>query len=77
MDVWMLLRNTENNGERNRTIFVLKARGMSHSNQVREFILSDRGIDLVDVYLGREGMLATIAGGLQPPDLAVGVLLRQ
>jgi circadian clock protein KaiC len=52
MDTWLLLRNAEFNGERNRTIFVLKSRGMAHSNQVREFILSDKGIDLVDVYLG-------------------------
>lgn len=57
MDVWFLLRNHELNGERNRTIYVLKARGMSHSNQVREFILGDEGISLVDVYLGADGVL--------------------
>ncbi|MES2439306.1 MAG: circadian clock protein KaiC [Verrucomicrobiota bacterium] len=57
MDVWLLLRNHEQNGERNRTIFVLKSRGMSHSNQVREFILSDSGINLVDAYLGAEGVM--------------------
>jgi circadian clock protein KaiC len=57
MDVWLLLRNHEFNGERNRTLYVLKARGMSHSNQVREFILGDAGIDLVDVYLGANGVL--------------------
>lgn len=57
MDVWLLLRNHEQNGERNRTIYALKARGMSHSNQVREFILSDDGIDLVEVYLGPDGVL--------------------
>ena len=51
MDTWLLLRNVEFNGERNRTILVLKSRGMSHSNQVREFVLSDKGIDLVDVYI--------------------------
>ncbi|MES2596774.1 MAG: circadian clock protein KaiC [Verrucomicrobiota bacterium] len=50
-DTWLLLRNLEHNGERNRTLYVLKARGISHSNQVREFILSDDGIDLVDVYI--------------------------
>jgi len=50
MDTWLLLRNVEFSGERNRTIYVRKSRGMSHSNQVREFILSDHGIDLVDVY---------------------------
>lgn len=52
MDTWFLLRNVEFNGERNRTLHVLKSRGMAHSNQVREFVLSDEGIDLVDVYLG-------------------------
>lgn len=57
MDVWLLLRNHEVNGERNRTLYVLKSRGMPHSNQVREFILSDKGIDLVDVYLGSDGVL--------------------
>lgn len=57
MDVWLLLRNHEHNGERNRTIFILKSRGMSHSNQVREFILGDAGIKLVDAYLGAEGMM--------------------
>jgi circadian clock protein KaiC len=57
MDVWLLLRNHEHNGERNRTIYVLKARGMDHSNQVREFVLRDDGIKLVDVYLGTDGVL--------------------
>ena len=57
MDTWLLLRNVEFNGERNRTIFVRKSRGMAHSNQVREFVLSDKGIDLVDVYLGGDHVL--------------------
>lgn len=57
MDVWLLLRNHEANGERNRTLYVLKARGMSHSNQVREFVLTDKGIQLLDVYLGGDGVL--------------------
>jgi circadian clock protein KaiC len=61
MDAWLLLRNHECNGERNRTIFVLKSRGMAHSNQVREFILCDEGIHLVDVYLGTEGVLTGTA----------------
>ena len=43
MDTWLLLRNVEHNGERNRTLYVLKSRGMAHSNQVREFVLSDPG----------------------------------
>jgi circadian clock protein KaiC len=58
VDTWMLLRNVETNGERNRLLFVLKSRGTSHSNQVREFVLTDHGIELVDVYVGAAGVLA-------------------
>ena len=50
MDTWLLLRNVETSGERNRLLFVLKSRGMAHSNQVREFVLFDEGIQLTDVY---------------------------
>ena len=57
MDTWLMLRNIEFTGERNRTIFVRKSRGMAHSNQVREFVLSDKGMDLVDVYLGGDRVL--------------------
>ncbi|MDB5406565.1 MAG: kaiC family protein [Rhodospirillales bacterium] len=57
MDTWLLLRNVEFTGECNRTIFVRKSRGMAHSNQVREFVVSDTGIDLVDVYLGGDRVL--------------------
>jgi circadian clock protein KaiC len=57
MDTWLLLRNVESNGERNRLLFVIKSRGTAHSNQVREFSLSDDGIDLIDVYVGPEGVL--------------------
>lgn len=58
MDAWLLLRNLEANGERNRGIYVLKARGMAHSNQIREFVLTDHGVKLVDVYVGPAGLLA-------------------
>ena len=57
MDAWLLLQDFEGNGERNRMLYVLKARGMAHSNQVREFLISDRGIDLVDAYIGPSGVL--------------------
>jgi circadian clock protein KaiC len=57
MDVWLLLRNLESNGERNRGLYVLKARGMSHSNQIREFRLTDHGVELLDVYVGSAGLL--------------------
>jgi circadian clock protein KaiC len=52
MDTWIILRNVETDGERNRLLHILKSRGMAHSNQVREFILSDKGISLQDVYVG-------------------------
>jgi len=58
MDVWMLLENPEANGERNRLIQIVKARGMAHSNQVREFVITDRGITLVDVIRGADGSVA-------------------
>jgi circadian clock protein KaiC len=57
MDVWLLLRNLECNGERNRGLFVLKARGIAHSNQIREFALTDQGVQLLDVYIGTAGLL--------------------
>jgi circadian clock protein KaiC len=57
MDSWLLLQDFEGNGERNRVLYVIKARGMSHSNQVREFVISSRGIDLVDAYIGPNGVL--------------------
>lgn len=52
MDTWLLLQMVESDSERNRVLYVLKSRGMAHSNQIREFLLSDRGIELVDVYAG-------------------------
>ncbi len=57
MDTWLLVRMLESNGERNRLLYVLKSRGMAHSNQMREFQLSDQGIRLVDVYLGQGTVL--------------------
>lgn len=56
-DTWIFLRDIELGGERNRGIYILKSRGMAHSNQIREFILSEKGIDLLDVYLGSSGVL--------------------
>ena len=57
VDSWILLRDIELDGERNRAMYVLKSRGMAHSNQLREFLLTDHGIDLLDVYVGPEGVL--------------------
>jgi circadian clock protein KaiC len=61
MDSWVLLQDAESNGERNRILNVLKSRGMAHSNQAREFLITDRGIDLVDTYLGPTGVLTGAA----------------
>jgi circadian clock protein KaiC len=61
MDSWLLLQDMEGNGERNRVLYVLKARGMAHSNQIREFLISDRGVDLVDAYIGPSGVLTGAA----------------
>jgi circadian clock protein KaiC len=57
MDAWLILKNVEGNGERNRTFSIIKSRGMAHSNQLREFVLSDNGIQLLDVYKGSGGVL--------------------
>lgn len=61
VDIWMLVRNMEANGERNRGLYILKARGMAHSNQVREFVLSSEGISLLDVYSGGGAVLTGTA----------------
>jgi circadian clock protein KaiC len=57
VDSWLVLRNLETDGERNRALHILKSRGMASSNQVREFAVSDSGIQLTDVYIGPNGML--------------------
>lgn len=57
MDTWLLLYNRESNGEHNRQLYLLKARGMAHSNQVREFIMTAGGIRLREAYIGPEGVL--------------------
>jgi circadian clock protein KaiC len=57
IDTWLLVRDIELGGERNRAMYVLKSRGMRHSNQIREFLLTDQGIQLEDVYVGPEGVL--------------------
>jgi circadian clock protein KaiC len=57
VDTWLLVRDIELGGERNRALYVLKARGMAHSNQVREFLITPKGVSLVPAYLGAEGVL--------------------
>ena len=68
MDVWMLLGNLEANGERNRAIQIVKARGMAHSNQIREFLMTDDGIRLVDISRRADGSVAigSVRGAQQP-----------
>jgi circadian clock protein KaiC len=56
-DTWILLRDVELNGERNRCLYVLKSRGMAHSNQVREFIMTSHGVQLIPAYIGSGGVL--------------------
>jgi circadian clock protein KaiC len=77
MDTWILLRPMESNGERNRGIWILKSRGMAHSNQIREFLITNHGIDLVDVYLGPEGVLTGSARAAQETREKAEALLRQ
>jgi circadian clock protein KaiC len=61
MDTWLLLRDVQNGAERNRFFDVVKSRGMPHSHQMREFLLTDHGVELRDVYVGPSGLL--LAGG--------------
>lgn len=76
VDAWLLVRDIESNGERNRGLYIMKSRGMSHSNQVREFTITDQGLNLVDVYLGPEGVLTGSAREAQKLKEKTGVALR-
>ena len=77
MDAWLLLQDFEGNGERNRVFYVLKARGMAHSNQIREFLISDHGIDIVDAYIGASGVLTGSARVAQEDLRKAAVLANQ
>jgi circadian clock protein KaiC len=78
MDTWILLRSIESHGERNRGLWVLKSRGMPHSNQVREFLFTEHGIELIDVYLGSVGVLTGTARAAQEAkDKAEALLHHQ
>lgn len=76
VDAWLLVRDIESNGERNRGMYIMKSRGMKHSNQVREFVITDSGLDLVDVYLGPEGVLIGSAREAQQLNEETGEVLR-
>jgi circadian clock protein KaiC len=77
MDAWLLLYNRESNGEHNRQLYLLKSRGMAHSNQVREFILSSAGIKLRQAYVGPEGVLTGSARIAQEAKDMAAVLARE
>ncbi len=76
IDTVMLVRTLEGNGENNRVLSVLKSRGMAHSNQVREFLLTDRGIELADVYVGPQGVLTGSARSAQEAMEQSDALIR-
>ncbi|REA55184.1 KaiC 1 [Dyadobacter luteus] len=76
VDAWLLVRDIEANGERNRGLYIMKSRGMKHSNQVREFVISDQGLKLVDVFLGPEGVLTGSAREEQQLLEKTGMALR-
>jgi circadian clock protein KaiC len=77
MDTWLLVKNVETNGERNRGLYILKARGIAHSNQIREFLLTDHGIDLIDTYVGSDGVLMGSARAAQTAREAALAVERQ
>ena len=77
IDTWLLVRDLEIGGERNRGLYVLKSRGMAHSNQIREFRLTSHGIELLDVYVGSEGVLTGSARLSQETKDDAEQLLRQ
>lgn len=78
IDTWVRVKAIEGNGERNRSLYILKSRGMAHSNQVREFLITDQGIELADVYVGSQGVLMGSARSAQESDERLkATVLRQ
>ena len=77
MDAWVLVKNIESNGERNRGLYILKARGIAHSNQVREFRLTAHGMELIDAYIGSEGVLMGSARAAQAARESASVAERE
>jgi circadian clock protein KaiC len=78
VDSWLLLRDIESWGERNRGIYILKSRGVAHSNQIREFRLTERGVELREIYLGEAGLLTGSARVAQEGrDESAALLARQ
>ncbi len=77
IDTWLLLRDIELNGERNRGMYVLKSRGIANSNQIREFVLTNQGVELRDVYIGANGVLTGSARIAQEAIEVSEVLMRK
>jgi circadian clock protein KaiC len=78
VDTWLLVRTLIGNGERNRGLYVLKSRGMAHSNQIREFLVSDSGVSLVPAYVGPGGVLTGSARATQEAaERAAGLAATQ
>ena len=77
VDTWLFMRDIELDGERNRALYVLKSRGMAHSNQLREFLLTERGVDLLDVYVGPDGVLTGSSRLSQEAREKAAALARQ
>jgi circadian clock protein KaiC len=77
VDAWISVRDIELNGERNRGLYILKSRGMKNSNQVREFIITDHGIEIIDVALGPDGVLIGSARELYQLEKVTGEALQQ
>ncbi len=77
MDTWLVINYLEREGERTRTLQVLKARGTAHSNQVREFVFTNQGVELLDVYLGKGGGLTGSARASQEARDKSEALLRE
>jgi circadian clock protein KaiC len=77
IDTWLLLRDIELSGERNRRMYVLKSRGMAHSNQIREFILTNQGVELREVYIGANGVLTGSARIAQEANENAEMLTRK
>lgn len=67
MDTWLLVKAIDGNGERNRALYILKSRGMAHSNQIREFLITSKGIEFADVYVGPAHVLTGKRGQPRKP----------
>ena len=77
IDSWILMQTLPTGGERNRTLYILKSRGMAHSNQIREFLMTSTGISLVDVYTGPDGVLTGAARAAREAQSRAEAMLRE